>query len=101
MVHEAQCRLTLEENMRVVAHIDPIVLERELVARIGVEHPRDGSSRTLVLVPTTRLADHVKRRLLAARPAWIGLEVLSPRALARTVLDRTVATPLEVVSPLL
>ena len=65
--------------MNVVAHPDPVRLERELLARVDAEHPR-GPGRTLVVVPTRRLAEHVQCRLASVRPAWIGLEVLQQLA---------------------
>ena len=87
--------------MKVVAHVDPVVLERELISRVDAVHPRSGLARTLVLVPTNRLAEHVERRLAGRRSAWLGLEVLSFRGFGREVLERATGRTLQVASPLL
>jgi len=73
--------------LEILAHLDPLVLERELITRVASAHPRRPDAATLVLVPTERLADHLQRRLAAERRAWIGLEVLHLRRFARRVLD--------------
>jgi ATP-dependent helicase/nuclease subunit B len=87
--------------VRVVVHVDPVVLERELLSRVDAVHPRSGLARTLVLVPTNRLAEHVQRRLAGRRSAWLGLEVLSFRGFGREVLERATGRTLQVASPLL
>ena len=87
--------------MKVLAHVDPVVLERELLSRVDAAHPRGSVARTLVLVPTSRLAEHVQRRLAALRPGWLGLEVLAFRSLGREVLEQVARRTLHVASPLL
>lgn len=87
--------------MRVLAHIDPVVLERELLSRVDEAHPRDGVARTLVLVPTNRLAEHVQRKLAEERPAWLGLQVWPFRGLGREILEQASGQTLHVASPLL
>lgn len=84
--------------MKPLVHPDPVVLERELLRRIDSEHPGDGTGRSLVLVPASRLVAHVQRRLAELRPAWLGLEVLHFRALARRVLE-TAGVPVPAVIP--
>jgi ATP-dependent helicase/nuclease subunit B len=87
--------------VRVLAQIDPVVLERELLSRVDGAHPRDGVARTLVLVPTNRLAEHVQRKLAEKRPAWLGLQVWPFRSLGREILEQATGRTLHVVSPLL
>lgn len=87
--------------MKVLAHIDPVVLERELLSRVDSIHPRDRVARTLVLVPTNRLAEHVQRKLAPTRPGWLGLQVLAFRSLGREVLEQIAGRALHVASPLL
>lgn len=72
--------------MVVLTHLDPHVLERELLLRVDRAHPAAAQQRTLVLVPTGRLQDHVGRRLAERRPAWLGLEVATPSGVARRIL---------------
>ncbi len=87
--------------MTVLVHPDPVVLERELLARVDAAHPRQSAARTLVVVPTARLARHVERRLAGVRPAWLGLEALHLNALAYRILDDAGKKPPRVVSSLL
>ncbi len=76
--------------MKLLGHPDPWILERELLRRIDSSHPGQGRAETLVLVPTTRLAAHVERRLAtaSARRAWLGVHVRTFRLTASGVLDR-------------
>lgn len=86
--------------MKLVTLVDSVALERELLARI--EHARaDGQlvDRTLILLPTRRLASHIERRLLERRPAWLGLETPTFGALVRRVLALDDAAPRTVASP--
>jgi ATP-dependent helicase/nuclease subunit B len=87
--------------LNVLAHVDPLVLERELLARVDAAHPRGTVAATLVLVPTERLVEHVLRRLATVRPAWLGLRVLSFPSLAGDVLERSSGGPPRVAHPLL
>jgi ATP-dependent helicase/nuclease subunit B len=72
--------------LKVLAHPDPVVLERELLDRVEAAHPPGGTARTLIVVPTVRLAEHVQRRLTERRAAWLGVEVLHFAALGRRIL---------------
>jgi ATP-dependent helicase/DNAse subunit B len=87
--------------VKVLAHVDPVLLERELLARVDATHPRGAVGHTLVLVPTNRLAEHLQRKLAGVRPAWLGLEVLPFRGLGRRVLEQADGSTLHVASPLL
>ena len=86
--------------MRVVALVDPVALEDELLERVRRAHAGGQATGTLVLVPTARLAEHVLRRLGEARPAWLGLEVLHFRALGLRVLERETGSTRTIASPL-
>jgi Lhr-like helicase len=74
------------DRLRVLAHPDPVVLEEELLSRVERGHGPEMATRTLIVTPTTRLAEHVQRRLTTRRPAWLGLEVLHLSSLATSVL---------------
>jgi RecB family exonuclease len=75
--------------MRVLAHPDPVVLEQELVHQVGRLQAGDPLARVLILVPTLRLADHVRRRLAQARGACLGVEVTHHRALVLRLLEQS------------
>lgn len=83
--------------MRVLAQLDPVVLERELLQRIDGSHPRNGTGRTLVVVPTTRLVTHVKQRLSTIRSAWLELDVLDFRGLAFRLLESRPGSAVEII----
>jgi ATP-dependent helicase/nuclease subunit B len=87
--------------VRILAHIDPVELERELLSRVDGAHPRGRVARTLVLVPTNRLAEHVQRKLAEIRPAWLGVRVWPFRSLGREILEQVSGKTLHVASPLL
>ncbi|MCP3980871.1 MAG: hypothetical protein GY716_16335 [bacterium] len=82
--------------MQVVAHVDPVLLERELLDRVEQAHTPAGGglARTLVVTPTRRLASHVQRRLAGRREAWLGLEVLDLAALTRRILEHGRVRPM-------
>jgi len=86
--------------LRIISHPDPIVLEQALMSLLDAHHPGDGVARSLVLVPTARLAAHVQRRLAGRgdRAAWVGVEVLTVRALAREILSRAGSPTVRVLS---
>ncbi len=73
--------------MKVLAHIDPYVLERELISRITDAKKPDPLAPVLVLVPTARLADHVQRRLGRERAAWLNVDVMHFHAAALWILE--------------
>jgi len=85
----------------VVSHPDPCALEAELLARVDAAHPVAGPGRTVVLVPTSRLAAHVQRRLAGVRRAWVGVEVLTFRGLAWAALEAGGASVPRLLSPAL
>ncbi|MCH7780571.1 MAG: hypothetical protein IH848_06970, partial [Acidobacteria bacterium] len=72
--------------MKVLAHLDPVVLERTLLDELAEFPP---SSAAVVIVPTRRLAGHLEQRLLERRPAWLGLDVLHFHSLALRILAET------------
>jgi PD-(D/E)XK nuclease superfamily protein len=70
----------------IISHSDPWVLEGELLDRVAREKARDPFAPILVVVPTSRLADHVQRRIAVRLGAAIGIDVLTHRALALRIL---------------
>ena len=79
--------------MRVLAHPDPVVLERALLRELDHVHPAGEPGRTLVIVPTRRLVRHLQRRLGEQREAWLGLDVMHFRSVARRILESSAALP--------
>ena len=49
--------------MKLVANASPSVLEAELLDRVAAAKSRDLLAPVLIIVPTSRLADHVSLRL--------------------------------------
>lgn len=86
--------------MRIVSHPDPIILEQALFDVLGTHHPPDPTVRSLILVPTARLASHLKYRLATdgERPAWVGVEIFTIHALAREILARSGGASYRVLS---
>ena len=82
--------------MKVLAHLDPVVLERTLLDELAEFPP---SSAAVVIVPTRRLAGHLEQRLLERRPAWLGLDVLHFRALALRILAEAGIPAPRILSP--
>lgn len=82
--------------MKVLAHLDPVVLERTLLDELAESSP---SSAAVVIVPTRRLAGHLEQRLLERRPAWLGLDVLHFHSLALRILAETGIPPPQILSP--
>ena len=74
--------------MQVVAHPDPFVLEAELLRRITAAQAANALAPVLVVVPTRRLADHVRRRLAQHAGAALAVEVLHHRALTFHLVER-------------
>ncbi len=85
--------------MKLVTHLDPTVLEKELLERVDQAHPKQDPGATLVIVPTARLARHVRRRLTEMRRAWLGVEVLDFRSLAFRILENGNGRVPQVASP--
>ncbi len=79
--------------MQVIADLDPWALEAELLGRIETAKAASPLAPVLVVVPTSRLADHVRRRLVERFGAIVGVDVLTHRALALRVLDAAGAAP--------
>ena len=75
--------------MRILHHPDIAVLEAALIDALDADRAADPTARRLVLVPNTRLVEHLQRRLLERRPAWLGVEVVHFAGLAREILLRT------------
>jgi len=73
--------------VKVIAHPDPFVLERELLTSLAATRDSDPLAPLLVLVPTRRLADHVQRRLGEERSAWLNLEILNLTGAALRILE--------------
>jgi len=87
--------------MKVLAHLDPVVLERTLLDELVESRVQGEPTSVLVVVPTRRLAGHVERRLIERCPAWLGVNVLPFKALALQILSEAgVPTP-RVLSPAL
>ncbi len=85
--------------MKLVTHLDPTILETELLERVDRAHPKQAFGATLVIVPTARLARHVRRRLTEMRGAWLGVEVLDFRSLAFRILESGSGRVPQVASP--
>jgi ATP-dependent helicase/nuclease subunit B len=77
--------------LKVLAHGDPFVVEHELLERVARAQHRDPFAPVLVVVPTTRLAQHVERRLGQRFGSRVGVHVLHYRALALRILDAEAA----------
>ena len=74
--------------MKVVAHLDPVVLEGELLRRIGEVQERNGKTApVLVVVPTARLVEHLQRRMAQKFDALLGVEIMHFRGLAGRILE--------------
>jgi ATP-dependent helicase/nuclease subunit B len=73
--------------VRVIAHPDPFVLEAELLERVAALKAAEPLGRALLLVPTARLASHIRRRLAHRIGACLEVEVLHHRALVREILE--------------
>jgi ATP-dependent helicase/DNAse subunit B len=82
----------------VLAHLDPEVLERELLQRLSAEQQHEATGRLLVIVPTVRLAEHLQRRLAETRSAWLGVEIAHFRSLAHRMLAATPLPPIRLLS---
>lgn len=74
-------------TLKVVAHGDPFVLEHELLERVARAQDGNPFAPVLVVVPTTRLAEHVERRLGQRFGSRVAVHVLHYRALAFRILD--------------
>ncbi len=73
--------------MRVLAHADPHVLEAALLAEVDAAQSADPLAPVLVVVPTSRLAAHVERRIAERLGTRVGVEVAHHRALAQRILE--------------
>lgn len=77
--------------MRVRTHPDPTALERALLDRL--ERAVADDVPTLVVVPASRLRDHVQRRLLDRGGASIGIEILTLPRLVDAALEAAGRSP--------
>lgn len=87
--------------MRVLAHADPHVLEAELLERIEAAQRGDPFAPVLVVVPTVRLAGHVRRRIVERLGTRLAVEVLHHRALAGRIVEEAEGGRPEVATPAL
>ena len=76
---------------RVLLHPDPLRLEQELVERIAArkESAAPGVPRILVLAPTRRQVQRMRKVLAGAFGGLLGVEVLTHLTLARRVVEAT------------
>ena len=74
---------------------DGVRLERAMLAcvRACQGDPKRDFEPVLILVPTRRLADHVKRRMVEEFGAVLGVHVLTHRALATRALEFALQVP--------
>ncbi|MEO7794213.1 MAG: PD-(D/E)XK nuclease family protein [Thermoanaerobaculia bacterium] len=73
---------------RVLITPDSIGAERALVAALEKAADADPLGRKTIVVPSHSLRIGLLARLAGSRPAWLGLEVVTLRGLARGILER-------------
>ncbi len=73
---------------RILVAPDSLAAERALIAELGRQTDLDPIGRKIVVVPSHSLRIALLARLAGVRPAWLGLEVVTLRGLARTLLER-------------
>ena len=83
--------------MKIVANASPSVLEAELLDRVAAAKTGNPLAPVLIIVPTSRLADHVRHRLVERFGSILGVSVQHHRALAELVLDTAGAGPRQVL----
>jgi RecB family exonuclease len=74
--------------VQVLAHPDPCALEEALLDRIARIRAASALEPILVLVPTARLASHVRRRVAQRLGACLQLEVAHHRSVVLEILAR-------------
>ena len=83
--------------MKLVANASPAVLEAELLDRVAAAQSGNPLAPVLIIVPTSRLADHLGHRLVERFGSILGVSVLHHRALAERVLETAGARPRQVL----
>lgn len=73
---------------RILAVPDSLAAETALIAELGRLADSDPLGRKTVVVPSHSLRIALLARLAGVRPAWLGLEVVTLRGLARSFLER-------------
>ncbi|MDX1388032.1 MAG: hypothetical protein R3344_02525, partial [Acidobacteriota bacterium] len=84
--------------MEVLAHPDPFVLENALLERISAAQSGDPFAPVLVVVPSTRLAEHVERRIAERHGARLNVSVLHYHALISRILAAEATRPYRTLS---
>jgi len=74
---------------RLLVAPDSLTAERALVAELSRVADAEPLARKTIVVPSHSLRIGLLARLAGARPAWLGLEVVTLRGLARAVLERS------------
>lgn len=83
-----------EPPLKLHSHHDPLRLERCLLERLAMLRDRN-DGRLLVIVPTGQLRDHLARRLLELKPAWLGIQLEPVSAVVREILASGGPAPTE------
>ncbi|MEO8197750.1 MAG: PD-(D/E)XK nuclease family protein [Thermoanaerobaculia bacterium] len=73
---------------RILVAPDSLAAERALVGELSRLADADPLARKTVVVPSHSLRVALLARLAGLRPAWLGLEVVTLRGLARAILER-------------
>lgn len=73
---------------RLLVASDSLAAERALVEELSRLADAEPMSRKTVVVPSHSLRVALLARLAGLRPAWLGLEVVTLRGLARAILER-------------
>lgn len=74
---------------RILVAPDSLTAERALIGELGRIADTDPLARQTVVVPSHSLRVALLARLAGVRPAWLGLEVVTLRGLARSILERS------------
>jgi hypothetical protein len=80
--------VSLRTGSRILVAPDSHAAERALVAELSRLADADPLARKTVVVPSHSLRVALLARLAGLRPAWLGLEVVTLRGLARAILER-------------
>ena len=73
---------------RIFVTSDSLAAERALIGELSQVATSDPLARKTVVVPSHSLRIALLARLAGVRPAWLGVEVVTLRGLARGILDR-------------
>ena len=74
---------------RILVAPDSLAAERALVGELSALADAEPLGRNTVVVPSHSLRVALLARLAGLRPAWLGLEVVTLRGLARALLERS------------